>query len=77
MKNLRVLVVDDNDTNRRILELTLEQWEMRPVCVKDGYSGIAELQTAYESGNKFDVALTRLHDARDGRNRINKKNSQR
>ena len=57
MKNLRVLVVDDNDTNRRILELTLEQWGMHPVCVGDGYSGIAELQTAYESGNKFDVAL--------------------
>jgi CheY-like chemotaxis protein len=57
MKNLRVLLVDDNDTNRRILELTLEQWGMHPVCVGDGYSGIAELQTAYESGNKFDVAL--------------------
>jgi PAS domain S-box-containing protein len=57
MKNLRVLVVDDNDTNRRILELTLEQWEMRPVCVRDGYLGIAELKTAYESGEKFDVAL--------------------
>jgi PAS domain S-box-containing protein len=57
MRDLKVLVVDDNDTNRRILELTLEQWEMRPVCVKDGYLGIAELKTAYESGKKFDVAL--------------------
>lgn len=49
--------MDDNDTNRRILELTLEHWEMRPVCVKDGYSGLAELQRAYESDDKFDVAL--------------------
>jgi signal transduction histidine kinase/DNA-binding response OmpR family regulator len=57
MRDLKVLVVDDNDTNRRILELTLEQWEMRPVCVKDGFLGIAELKTAYESGKKFDVAL--------------------
>jgi two-component system sensor histidine kinase/response regulator len=57
MKDLRVLVVDDNDTNRRILELTLEQWEMRPLCVKDGYSGLAELQKAYESGDKFNLAL--------------------
>jgi PAS domain S-box-containing protein len=57
MRDLKVLVVDDNDTNLRILELTLEQWEMRPLCVKDGFLGIAELKTAYESGKKFDVAL--------------------
>jgi len=57
LKSLRVLVVDDNDTNRRILQLTLEHWEMRPLCVRDGYSGLAELQRAYESGDKFDVAL--------------------
>jgi CheY-like chemotaxis protein len=30
---------------------------MRPLCVKDGFLGIAELKTAYESGKKFDVAL--------------------
>ena len=49
--------MDDNDTNRRILQLTLEHWEMRPLCVRDGYSGLAELQRTYESGEKFDVAL--------------------
>ena len=36
LKNRRVLVVDDNATNRRILEEVLRNWGMEPLLVSGG-----------------------------------------
>jgi PAS domain S-box-containing protein len=36
LQNLPVLIVDDNATNRRILQEWLRTWQMRPVAVGDG-----------------------------------------
>ncbi|MBV8400707.1 MAG: PAS domain S-box protein, partial [Acetobacteraceae bacterium] len=36
LRNLRVLVVDDNATNRHILEEWLRGWQMQPTAVGDG-----------------------------------------
>ena len=36
LRNLRVLVVDDNPTNRRILDECLRGWQMEPTGVGDG-----------------------------------------
>lgn len=55
--DFRALVVDDNDTNRRILEMTLKNWKMDPMSVSSGAEGLLELDRAYESGNGFSVAL--------------------
>ncbi len=48
---LRVLIVDDNATNRRILLGTLGRWEMRPTAVADGESVLSTLEQAKDAGN--------------------------
>jgi two-component system, sensor histidine kinase and response regulator len=58
LKGLRVLVVDDNATNRRILEQILIYWGMEPVVVDDGPSALEALQRASETGMSFAVILT-------------------
>jgi two-component system sensor histidine kinase/response regulator len=39
LRGLRVLVVDDNATNRRILEEVLTQWRMQPTAVASASPG--------------------------------------
>jgi two-component system sensor histidine kinase/response regulator len=47
-----VLVIDDNPTNRRILEATLLQWGMRPTLAESGLIALDALRRAKEAGNK-------------------------
>ena len=54
---LRVLVVDDNATNLRILEGTLANWNMIPTCVNSGKSALVSLEAARKSGKPFPLAL--------------------
>ncbi len=51
--NLPVLVVDDNATNRLILEEILSKWRMRPKAVADGPSALAEMKRAAASGEPY------------------------
>ncbi len=48
----RVLVVDDNPTNRRVAELILQTIEAETTCVEDGAQAVAAFQSA-----PFDVIL--------------------
>ena len=57
LKNLRVLVVDDNATNRRILEEVLTQWRMRPTTVGGGRAAVLELQRAARRGRPYPLVL--------------------
>jgi PleD family two-component response regulator len=41
---LRVLIVDDNDTNRRILEEMCRNWGMKPVVVSDANAALEVLR---------------------------------
>jgi CheY-like chemotaxis protein len=58
VRDTRILVVDDNATNRRILEETLANWGMNAVSVADGCSAIRVLREAHRCGNSFQLVLT-------------------
>lgn len=53
----RVLVVDDNDTNRLILHEQLQAWGMRPDLVGDGASALQRLRDASRQDRPFEVVL--------------------
>ncbi len=57
LRNLPVLVVDDNATNRRILHELLRLWEMRPVVAETGRAALDALSHAQRSGASIPVAL--------------------
>ena len=58
LQDLRVLVVDDNATNRRILEETLTSWRMKPVSVDSARAALAALRDAVNAGDPFRLVLS-------------------
>jgi signal transduction histidine kinase/CheY-like chemotaxis protein len=61
LEGLSVLIVDDNPTNRWILEEQLRGWGMRPVSAACGREALTHLRSRVESGNPFRVVITDLH----------------
>lgn len=61
LKDVKVLVVDDNRTNRRILDGLLKHWGMHPTCVPDGEQALIALESARRSGAPYDLVLTDMH----------------
>jgi len=57
--NLRVLIVDDNDTNRRILEDQMQVWGIHAACAAGAQEALEKLQDS--SQNRFDVVLLDMH----------------
>lgn len=52
-----VLIVDDNETNRRIFDEMLKSWNMIPAVASDGFAALAEMKTASELGQPFQLLL--------------------
>jgi two-component system, sensor histidine kinase and response regulator len=61
LRGLRVLVVDDNATNRRVFEAYTASWGMRPEVVGSPEAALAMLERAVAAGDPFDVALLDLN----------------
>jgi signal transduction histidine kinase/DNA-binding response OmpR family regulator len=57
LHGVAVLVVDDNATNRRILEELLRGWGMRPTSADGGRAALAELHRAAEEGEPYPLVL--------------------
>jgi PAS domain S-box-containing protein len=61
LRSVKVLVVDDNRTNRRILEGMLQRWEMDATSVPGGEEALAVLSSAQSEGKPFGLILTDMH----------------
>ena len=61
LTELPVLIVDDNETNRRILEEVFLNWRMRPLAVNGGPAALAELEKTARAGQSFAVVLLDGH----------------
>jgi len=61
LEGLRVLVVDDNATNRRIMKDTVESWGMKVQLAESAGAGLAALYGARAEGRPFSLVLTDSH----------------
>jgi signal transduction histidine kinase/DNA-binding response OmpR family regulator len=61
VRDLPVLVVDDNATNRHLLCDMLARWEMRPTAAASGQAALAALTQARDAGTPFPLVLLDVH----------------
>jgi signal transduction histidine kinase/DNA-binding response OmpR family regulator len=61
LSGLRVLAVDDNETNRRLLDAMLTAWGVRPTVVDGGGSALAALEAAYAESAPYGLVLLDAH----------------
>ena len=57
LRDLAVLVIDDNSANRKILDAMLKHWSMRPEIAASGEEGLAKLERAASCGKPFPLVL--------------------
>jgi PAS domain S-box-containing protein len=57
LEGMRVLIVDDNATNRRILEELLQRWHMKPTAVDSGWLAFKALEGAQAQNAPFQLVL--------------------
>jgi signal transduction histidine kinase/CheY-like chemotaxis protein len=61
LAGLPVLIVDDNEVNRRILESQVTKWGMRPTAVCSGGDALTALTAAAHDGRPFPLVLLDAH----------------
>jgi two-component system sensor histidine kinase/response regulator len=57
LRDLHALIVDDNYTNRRVLQGMLTRWGMRPTAVEGGRAALQALEIAKSTGHPFPLIL--------------------
>ncbi len=57
LRDLPVLVIDDNATNRRILDAILKHWQMRPTLAEGGEAGLRIMGNAKAAQETFPLIL--------------------
>ena len=68
LANLPVLIVDDNQVNRRIFMEQLTRWDMKPTAVSGGREAVEALLEASRRGHPFVLALASPNASRRSRN---------
>jgi CheY-like chemotaxis protein len=61
LAGVRVLIVDDNATNRRILADLAGIWGMIPSTAESGPEALSQMRRASEAGRPFRLVLTDVH----------------
>ena len=61
LHGVKVLIVDDNRTNRRILEGLVKRWGMNPTVASDAEKALNELAIARAANEPYRLILTDMH----------------
>ena len=61
LRDLRILIVDDNETNCSILEHQSSAWGMRHATAMGGKQALSMMRTAADQGDPFDLAILDMH----------------
>ncbi len=57
LEGLKILIVDDNKTNRTILSHQVTAWGMQATAAESASEAIAQLESAYSNGDPFTLAI--------------------
>jgi signal transduction histidine kinase/CheY-like chemotaxis protein len=57
LRDLRVLIVDDNEVNRRVLQEQIASWGMRNGSFSSGEQALAAIHAARQSGDPYHFAI--------------------
>jgi CheY-like chemotaxis protein len=57
LRGVRVLIVDDNMTNRMILQELTSGWEMKPTLCDNGEEALVILENAHQNGKPFPLVI--------------------
>ncbi len=61
LRDVRILVIDDNQTSRRILQGTLNSWGAQTTCVPGGRQALAKLASPLDAQQPYQVVVTDMH----------------
>jgi two-component system, sensor histidine kinase and response regulator len=61
LAGIKVLVIDDNRTNRRILDGLLKSWGMEPTVVPGAEEALVALDESKKTGRTFQLIVTDMH----------------
>ncbi len=57
IENIRILAVDDNSTNRRLIALILESWNCRYSVVSSGKEALEIIKKAFKCNDPYKIAI--------------------
>lgn len=57
LRGVPVLVIDDNETNRRIIAESLARWEMEPIVVESAEAGLRELERSPREARSIPLVI--------------------
>ena len=61
LHGIRVLVVDDNQTNREILKLQLQNWQIDAVCAEDAQQALTYMNRSAAENKLFQLVILDMH----------------